>query len=339
MSKDLTNSTVARQNVLNNELALKNIETHLALGGFQYEGETVFTKAQVANILQVDERTIDRYIHDNGDELRENGYQIFTSQALKNLRSQYVDDMNVVDIPAKAPSLGIFTFRAVLNLAMLCTESETAKAIRTRILDIVLDVIAQKSGGHTKYINQRDSNFLPAMLNEESYRKKYTNALKDHLNMGNHKYAIYTDKIYKAIFLENAKEYKKILKLSKSDKTRETMYTEVLEVIASFENGLAEQIVQQATQLGRKLQAKELDELIENATNSPFLKPSIDGARQKMASRDLCFRDAQHQRLERYIQAVPKEDFQKFLGETSQSLAEQLSDPEILKILQRLKDR
>lgn len=339
MAKDLTTSQIARKNVLNNDYAISNIESHLQLGGSSFEGETVFTKTQVAEILDVDERTIDRYLHSHNQELKENGYRVITSKALKQLRSDDVDDINVVDINPKAPSLGIFSFRAVLNLAMLVTESEKAKLIRSRILDIVIDVVAQKSGGHTKYINQRDHDYLPSAIEEDSYRKKFTDALKNYLEMGNHKYAVYTDKIYKAIFLENAKEYKKILKLANSDKTRDTMYTEVLNAIASFENGLAEQIEQESIKLSRKLVPTEINCLIDNAASNPFLKPMIDNARMKMASRDLGFRDVLHDRLEHYIQAVPKEDFQKFLGEKSKSLEEQLSDPKILSILKRLKDR
>jgi hypothetical protein len=37
---------------------------------------------------------------------------------------------------------------------MLLTESEKAKVLRNMILDIVIDVINQKTGGATKYINQ-----------------------------------------------------------------------------------------------------------------------------------------------------------------------------------------
>ena len=59
---------------------------------------------------------------------------------------QYVSDIDVGDI-LKTPSLAIFSFRAVLNISMLVTESERAKAIRSKILDIVIDVMAQKSGG------------------------------------------------------------------------------------------------------------------------------------------------------------------------------------------------
>jgi tryptophanase len=45
---------------------------------------------------------------------------------------------------------------------MLVTESARARAIRSSMLDIVIDVVAEKAGGHTKYINQRDQDYLPA---------------------------------------------------------------------------------------------------------------------------------------------------------------------------------
>ncbi|WP_234363335.1 DNA-binding protein [Francisella tularensis] len=337
--KDLTTSQIARKNVLNNDYAIANIESHLQLGGFSYEGETVFTKAQVAEILEVDIRTIERYLNSNATEFKENGYKVLTSKAIKQLRFEHATDTDVGTLNPSTTVLGVLSFRALLNMAMLVTESPKAKLIRGRILDIVLDVVAKKAGGHTKYINQRDNDYLPAALEEESYRKKFTSALSRYLEMGNHKYAIYTDKIYRAIFLENAREYKKILKLADTDKTRDTMYAEVLKAIASFENGLAEQMKAQSESLGRKLLPKELDKLIDDATSNPFLKPTVDDARQKMASRDLGFRDVLHDKLEHYIKEVPRDDFKRFLGEKSRSLEEQLSDPKILSILKRLKDR
>ncbi len=340
MSHDLTTSSVARQNVLNNRYALTKLEEHLALGGLQFEGETIFTKAQIAEILDIDERTIARYLSSHAEELKANGYQIVKGKDLKNIKLAYVDDTNVVDIiDPKAPSLGVFTFRSVLNIAMLVTESARARAIRSRMLDIVIDVVAEKAGGHTKYINQRDKDYLPAAYMEDSYRKQFTDALRDCLEMGNHKYALYTDKIYKAVFLENAVEYKKVLKLADRDKTRDTMYAEVLKAIASFEHGLATQMRDQLDQLGRKLKPSELDTMIAEAEANPFLKPAIEDARMRMASRDLGFRDALHDKLIHYIQTVPEGDFERFLGEKTKSLEDQLSDTKTLAVLKRLKDR
>lgn len=336
---ELTTSLVARNNVLNNPYAISALESNLALGGLHFEGETVFTKAQVAKILDITERTVDNYIAANGDELSKNGYRILKGKSLKNIKLCYVDEINFADISSKTPSLGIFSFRTLLNLAMLVTESERAKFIRSKMLDIVIDVIAQKAGGNTKYINQRDENYLLSAYTEQSHRRLFTDALRDYLQMGNHKYAVYTDKIYRAIFRENAKEYKQILKLNSQDKVRDTMYAEVLTAVASFENGLATLLKQKSETLERKVLPDELDKMIEDAENNPFLQPFILDARVKMSSRDLCFRDALHHKLEQYIQAVPQGDFEKFLGETSRSLEEQLSDPEILNVFKRLRDR
>jgi len=336
VNKDLTNSDINRQNILNNPYALEKIEIHFAFPGRQFEGQTVFTKADLVRLFEVDERTIERYVTNHGDELGKNGYQVLRGKSLKNLRLSDVSGMNVGD---KAPSLGVFSFRALLNVAMLLTESERAKEIRSRILDIVMDVMAEKAGGHTRFINQRDQDFLPAAYQEFSYRESFTSALKSHVDAGQFKYANYTNKIYQIIFRENAAEYKQVLKLGKSESARESMYAEVLNLVASFENGIASQIEQKAQQLGRMLTRIETDELFAQAETNPFLQPLIHDARTRMASRDLCFRDALHDKLQSYVQAVPKADFEKFLGETSKALEERLKDEETLAVFKRLKDR
>lgn len=338
MPKELTDSQTDRQNILNNRYAIEKVEENLQLvyEGIAYEGEQVFVKQQVAELLAVDERTVERYLASHGDELGQNGYRVLKGKALKNFKLLYVSDIHVGD---KTPTLGIFTFRAVLNLAMLVTESERARAIRSRVLDIVIDVMAERAGGHTRYINQRDQNYLTAAYQEFNYRHEFTGALDKHLDMGRYKYAIYTNKVYRAIFKENAKEYKKILRLAEKDNLRDTLYAEVLRAVASFENGIAHELAKKAGELGRKLQPSELDELFAHAEENPFLKPIIEDARVRMASRDLCFRDALHHKLEAYVQTVPEGDFDKFLGETSKTLEERLSDPETLEVFKRLKDR
>ena len=62
-----------------------------------------------------------------------------TNNDLRPLRSDDVDDTNVVNINSKAPSLGIFSFRAVLNLAMLVKESEKAKHLLREILISIIN--------------------------------------------------------------------------------------------------------------------------------------------------------------------------------------------------------
>lgn len=69
--------------------------------------------------------------------------------------------------------------------------------------------------GATKYINQRDKDFLHSYLQEDDYRREFTDALRDFVDMNQFKYAIFTDMIYQSIFKENAKEYREVLNLKR----------------------------------------------------------------------------------------------------------------------------
>lgn len=337
MTQDLTESMRDRQNILNNRYALEKAETHLALGGIPFQGETVFTKQQVASLFEVSESTIEKHLLSHADELRKNGYQVLKGRNLNEFKDLY--NGTVIDYGTKTSALGIFSFRAVLNLGMLLTDSQRAKELRSRLLDIVIDVIAERTGGHTKYINQRDENYLLSALQEATYRKQFTDALDQYVE-GNHwKYARFTNLIYKSIFQENATEYKKILSLAAQDSIRDTMYAEVLTLIASFETGLAYELQKSSQETKRKLTQKEAEILLAKFEQHPLFYPLILDVRTKMASRDLCFRDALHEKLEAYIQSVPETDFERFLGEKSKSLEEQLSYPETLAVFKRLKDR
>jgi hypothetical protein len=222
---------------------------------------------------------------------------------------------------------------------MLLTESDPARQLRSRLLDIVLDVMAERVGGHTKFINQRDENYLVSALQEENYRRQFTDALDNYVEVNKWTYARFTNLIYQSIFHENAAEYKKVLNLATKTNIRETLYSELLNLIASYESGIAHELEQASNKLGRKLSQKEAEGLFASFESHPLFKPLILDARTKMASRDLCFRDALHEKLEAYIQSVPEADFDRFLGEKSRSLEEQLSDPETLAVLKRLKDR
>lgn len=336
--KDLTNSTVARQNILNNTYAIEEIQNAVGIEGIVFENQFRFLKSQIAAFFEIDERTVERYLEINEKELKVNGYEVLKGKRLKEfkllLKDLEVTDMNVAQSTA---NLGLFNFRAFLNLGMLLTESNKARTLRSIVLDIVLDTINKRTGGSTKYINQRDEDFILSYYKEESYRKEFTDSLSNYIAMGNAKYAIYTNKIYQSIFKEHATEYRQILKLSEKDNVRETMYSEVLDLISSYEFGLAKLIEERYHKLGRKLTSFELDNLFLAFEQLPLWVPLIEKARRKMASRDLAFRDVLHQQLKDYIGAVPVEDFERFLGEKSKELAERLEEAK--DVFKRLKER
>jgi hypothetical protein len=338
MTKDLTNSSVHRQNILNNPYALQEIEKATRISGIPFEGKSVVLKEQVAAFFEVTPRTVDNYIEKYGDELRQNGYEVIRGNRLKTLKLEIsARDDNEIDFVTKTTVLGIFDFRAFLNLAMLMAESERAALLRKAILDIVIDTINRRTGGGTKYINQRDDDFLHSWFEEEDYRKQFTDSLRECVDMGNFKYPLYTDKIYVSIFREKAHEYRKVLRLHEKDKVRDTFYAEILDLVASYECGFADVMRKAFNEKRRKLTSWEVDALFADFERQAHWKPLIEKTRSKMASRDLAFRDALHQQLTEYITPLKREEFERFIGEKSKELAERLEDAK--DVMKRLKER
>ena len=343
--RDLTTSAIDRQNILNNLDAVKNIQEYLGVKGLLFEGEFKFTTKMVAEFYKIDIKTVRRYVENSHNEIVHNGYEVIKGQKLKLFKEQFghfltkLDDIEQkdIDVPlltetidnqskSRLKALALFNFRAFLNLGMLLVESEMAKAIRSKMLDIVIDTLNKRLGGSTKYINQRDEDFFHSILKEPMYRKEFTTALHNHLNMGNYKYAYYTDAIYKCIFQENAKEYKQILKLEEQENPRDTMYA-----------GLAYEMEIKAGVLGRMLEKNEMDELIKIFADHPSHKPHIENARIKMATRDYGFRQVLHENLKHYIGSIDLSDYQRFLGDKSKVLQDRIEDS--IDVFKRLKDR
>lgn len=332
--KDLTASSIERQNVLNNKYAIAKIQKRLDIEGMLFEDEYWWTKKMVADFYGVDTSTIDRYLSSNSDELKHNGYILCKGKALKEFKLRFA---HLINEASKTTQLGLFNFRSFLNLGMLLTESEKAKALRSAILDIVIATINEKTGGGTKYINRRDVNYLPAAITEENYRKNLTSAMNQ--CVGGHKtykYAQVTDYIYEAVFKENAKEYRQVLSLDSKDNVRHTLYAEVLLVISSFENGVGAAIQQRFKENGgRLLSMDEVKALVDDLAEHPMQKPYLNDARTKMASRDYSFRDAYHGNIAEYLKAVTPEEFERFIGDQSVDFDNILADNK--DVLKRLK--
>ncbi|GIM54386.1 DNA-binding protein [Capnocytophaga canis] len=340
MKKDLISSSIERKNILNNNIAISEIYKALGYSGILFEYKYRFTKEQIASFYEVDERTIDRIIEQYGEEIAQNGYEVFNGEKLRNFKNEIAKvNLSLYENINRAPNLGVFTFKAFLNIGMLLSESERARLVRSMVLDIVIDVLNQRAGGSTKYINQREEKYLETALNEFDCRKEFTNAIDNYIVKNNFKYANLTDLVYKSIFREKAKEYKQILKLSSKESVRATMYSEVLRIVSDYENAFAKTLKEAHQEKGELLTLAEALKLFgEFAKNAEFImENSINEARKVMASRDLVFRDALHEKLEHYIREVSEEDFDKFLGEQSMALEKRLQ--ENVDVFKRLKDR
>lgn len=342
MKKNLTTSSLHRRNVLNNKLALKAIYKEIGFKGVLFENKLRYTKKQVADFFEIDERTVDRHLENNKEEFESSGYEVIKGNRLRVFKLSYVNDIHVVNISEqlqKTPILGIFTFKSFLNIGMVLTESEKAKHLRAFILNIVLDTLNKKLGGSTKFINQREEEFLPSAIREFNYRQEFTNALDYYIQDNKFKYAQLTNKIYQSIFRENAKEYKQILKLKDKESVRSTMYSEVLDLISSYENGYASCLKKAFDEKGTKLKLSEANKLFnqfEIDSNSIY-EPLREKARTLMASRDMAFRDALHEKLKNYITHLSADEFDKFLGDKSLELEDRIK--ENIDVFKRLKNR
>lgn len=361
MKKDLTTSNLDRKNILNNNVAIQEVYHQVGFFGFKHDGKFRFTKQQLADYFEVDIRTIERTVENHKNEVIESGYEIYTGIKLKDFKDKifdfvkkvndgdYVPDISVgnmiqsfeneIDNLSKTPQLAVFTYKSFLNVGMVLTGSEKAQNLRSAILDIVIDVLNQKLGGKAKFINQREEEFIPSVIREYNYRQEFTNSLDYYIAENKFKYAQLTDKIYKSIFKENAKEYRQILKLSSKESVRSTMYSEVLDLIAGYENGFSTFLKIESEELGRKLGLSEANLLFEkyDKLTEATLIPLREKARSLMASRDLAFRDALHEKLKNYIDEVSTDDYDKFLGDRSMDLEQRLKDNQ--DVFKRLKER
>ena len=122
-----------------------------------------------------------------------------------------------------------------------------------------------------------------------------------------------------------------------SDKVRDTFYSEILDIIAAYESGLADAIKSEHEKRGHILTRKEAEALFHDFENMALWKPLIQRGRVKMASRDMALRDAFHYQLAEYIQPLDKDEYQKFLGATGDELEKLMAENQ--EVLKRLKER
>ena len=130
--KDLTISKIERQNVLNNRFAVDAIQDRMGIETLFFDNQYWLTKKMVADFFEVEERTIERYIQQFEEELSFNGYILCKDKMLKDIKLQFG---HVINVGSKTTQLGLFNFRAFLNLVMLLTESERAKSLRSMSIE------------------------------------------------------------------------------------------------------------------------------------------------------------------------------------------------------------
>ncbi len=104
-----------------------------------------------------------------------------------------------------------------------------------------------------------------------------------------------------------------------------------------YEYGFAKVLEEAYSKKGERISAFEADVLFHEFEKQALWKPLIESARNKMASRDLAFRDALHLQLKEYISPVKATEFERFIGEKSKELVERLEEAK--DVFKRLKER
>src|SRR5699024_423883 len=100
---------------------------------------------------------------------------------------------------------------------------------------------------------------------------------------------------------------------------------------------LAYEIEKESNKLDRQLTREETEQILHDFAEHPARKPLIDDARTKMSTRDYGLRSVYHENISEYINPMNRSDFEKFLGEKSKSLQEQID--ENIDIFKRLQDK
>lgn len=110
MGNSLDLTTIERQNVLNNKLAIQEIQSSLSWDGAVLDGDVVFTKFQLAQIYGVSEQTIERVIGTNLEELSKNGYSLLKGVKLNKFK--VLNSGLLINEGTKTTVLGVFSLRS-----------------------------------------------------------------------------------------------------------------------------------------------------------------------------------------------------------------------------------
>ncbi|MFH1029659.1 MAG: antA/AntB antirepressor family protein [bacterium] len=199
------------------------------------------------------------------------------------------------------------------ELAML-ENSEIGKQVRKYFIRVEGEFkkVMQIAAMDPKTINQLTEQFWETRSETKEYRRDFTDCIKDFVAVKN--YGTYTDMLYNFLFLERAKEYRKLLSLIKKDFTRNYMYEEIVLIIGAFETGLAGEVEKEFGKLKRHLTQEEFEKIFKEFSSQRNWKVYQKRVRNIMATYDEELRNVKHPKLIDYKKEFSHEDIQKLIG-------------------------
>jgi len=199
------------------------------------------------------------------------------------------------------------------ELAMV-ENSEIGKKVRKYFIRVEGDFkkVMRIAALDPKIINQLANKFSETREETKDYRKDFTDCIKNFVAVK--KYGTYTDMLYDFLFLERAKEYRKLLELAKKDFTRNYMYEEILLIIGAFEAGLSGEIEKEFKKFGRQLTKEEFVKKFNEFASQKNWLVYQKRARSIMATYDEELRNIKHPKLIDYKKEFSQEDIKKLIG-------------------------
>lgn len=160
--KDLLENSNEREKLLDNVSVLEKVKDLILLGDTE-----LATTQQVAEYYEISKSTLEALIKDNRKELLSNGLTKYKKNEIirnllkaSNVKSQRtkaivtLKDGNIIEI--NNTGMNLFQKRTILNVGMLLRDSEVAKEVRRRLLDITQDVLEGKEVNKELIINEID---------------------------------------------------------------------------------------------------------------------------------------------------------------------------------------
>lgn len=225
---------------------------------------------------------------------------------LANQKSKRGGDVRSIDY--------ILTIDMAKEVAML-ENNELGKKVRKYFIrtEERFKEVMRVALNNPKFVNQLSEDFKETREETKDYRKDFTDSVKKCVSAKF--YGTYTDMLYKFLFVERAKEYRKLLNLAKKDLTRNTMYEEVLFIIGSFETGLAGELEKKYKKKEKRLNQREFIKIFEQFSSTQNWDAYKKRVRKIMATYDEELRNIKHPKLVDYRKEFTSEDIKKLLGQ------------------------
>lgn len=133
---DLITNKELRENMIGRIEVLEQVKEILTLGTTDF-----VTVEMAANYYEVERKTLEKVVERNKSELQSDGMRVYKHKEIKEMLESVENTKNLQDVGFKIPPRGLTLMpkRALLRIGMLLRDSEVAKEVRTRLLDIVHD--------------------------------------------------------------------------------------------------------------------------------------------------------------------------------------------------------